>query len=71
MNPLKLFKNSYSVVILSVILAIIFVSITQERKKSEYIKGIILSIMTSLLIITINKTDIVKTEEILTGIAPF
>ena len=71
MSALELFKNSYSVLILTILLAVVFVSLTQERKKSEYIKGIVLAVMTSLLIITINNVDSIKPEEILTGIAPF
>jgi hypothetical protein len=71
MSALELFKNSYSVLILTILLAVIFVTLTQERKKSEYIKGIVLAVMTSLLIITINNVDSIKPEEILTGIAPF
>ncbi len=71
MNPLYQFKNSYTVIILTVILSIVFVSLTQERKKSEYIKGIALAVLSSLIIISINKIPSIKAEEILTGIAPF
>jgi len=70
------FKNSYSIIILAILLSIVFTFVTtklsdKEADKSDYINSIFIVTLVSLLTIYINGLKGSISEEVLTGIAPF
>lgn len=70
------FKNSYTVLILAVILSVIFTTISgavneETLTKDDYLRAMVLTSLVSILIIYINKIPGNLTEEVITGIAPF
>jgi hypothetical protein len=72
------FKNSYTVILLAVILSVIFTAVYGLASESEipiskddYLKAAVLSSLTTALIIYINSIPGNLTEEVITGIAPF
>jgi ABC-type sulfate transport system permease subunit len=72
------FKNSYTVILLAVILSVIFTAVYALASESEistnkddYLKAIALSSLTTALIIYINSIPGNLAEEVITGIAPF
>lgn len=75
-SVLGYFKNSYSVVLLAILLSIILTwgsaLITgKELEKNDYVEGIVSSTLISLGIVYINGLKTVNVEEVLTGVAPF
>lgn len=75
-SVLGYFKNSYSVVLLAILLSIILTwgsaLITgKELEKNDYLEGIVSSTLISLTIVYINGLNTVNVEEVLTGVAPF
>lgn len=75
-SVLGYFKNSYSVVLLAILLSVILTwgsaLITgKELEKNDYLEGIVSSTLISLTIVYINGLKTVNVEEVLTGVAPF
>lgn len=71
MNILEPFKNSYLVILLTIVLSVIFTTFVGDSTKEDYIKSISMTLLTSFLIVGINNLEFKLPEEILTGIAPF
>jgi predicted neutral ceramidase superfamily lipid hydrolase len=71
MNILEPFKNSYLVILLTIVLSVIFTAFVGDSTKEDYIKSISMTLLTSFLIVGINNLEFKLPEEILTGIAPF
>jgi uncharacterized membrane protein len=72
------FKNSYTVILLAVILSVIFTAVYSLASESEisankddYLKAVALSSLITALIIYINSIPGNLAEEVITGIAPF
>lgn len=72
------FKNSYTVILLAVVLSIVFTAISgaisetdNATTKDDYLKAIALASLTTILIIYVNSIPGHLAEEVITGIAPF
>ena len=72
------FKNSYTVILLAVILSVIFTAISSlvvesetPTTKDDYLKAVALSSLVTILIIYVNSIPGNLAEEVITGIAPF
>jgi hypothetical protein len=70
------FKNSYSVIILLIILSTVFTFLSskisgKEAEKTDYSLAVSVSILSGLLILYINELKGKNTEVVLTGVAPF
>lgn len=70
------FKNSYTVVALTVILSVIFTAISglvnnETVTKDDYVRTMVLSALVSILIVYINSIPGNLAEEVISGIAPF
>jgi ABC-type Fe3+-siderophore transport system permease subunit len=75
-SVLVYFKNSYSVVVLSILLSIALVWSSsffaeEQIEKKDYIRGIVMASLITFMIIYINNLKSVNVEEVLTGVAPF
>jgi ABC-type Mn2+/Zn2+ transport system permease subunit len=75
-SVLGYFKNSYSVVLLAIIISVLLTTISgilngKELEKGDYIEGILLASVVSISIVYINTTKTANIEEVLTGVAPF
>lgn len=72
------FKNSYTVILLVVILSVIFTAVSSlvvesetPTTKDDYLKAVVLSSLVTILIIYVNSIPGNLAEEVITGIAPF
>lgn len=72
------FKNSYTVILLAIVLSIVFTAIAGAisetdniTTKDDYLKAIALASLTTILIIYVNSIPGHLAEEVITGIAPF
>jgi ABC-type Mn2+/Zn2+ transport system permease subunit len=75
-SVLGYFKNSYSVVLLAILLSVILTWGSalingRELEKNDFVEGIVSSTLISIGIVYINGLKTVNVEEVLTGVAPF
>jgi ABC-type Mn2+/Zn2+ transport system permease subunit len=75
-SVLGYFKNSYSVVLLAILLSVILTWGSalingRELEKNDFVEGIVSSTLISIGIVFINGLKTVNVEEVLTGVAPF